>query len=225
MPRLVFDIETTGTPFAELDPAIQEEFLRYAKTDEEREEAETRVHISPFTGEVVAIGMFNPDTNRGVMYAQTPKGGEELPDEDGRFRYEACSDERATLQRFWKDVRGYDQIVSFAGRMFDGPFLHIRSVILGIPATRDLVPYRYGKEHFDLLDQMTFFGAMRRSRVTLDIVCRAFGIESPKSHGVTGLDAPRLFAEGRYAEIARYCARDVVATAELLKRWEAHFGR
>ena len=102
--------------------------------------------------------------------------------------------------------------------------MHIRSAILGIPATRQLVPYRYGSEHIDLLDHLTFFGAGRRSHFTLDMICKAFGIESPKSKGITGDDVPRLWREGRVEEIARYCAGDLVATKQLLEKWEKHIG-
>ena len=48
-----------------------------------------------------------------------------------------------------------------------------------------------------------------------------FGIESPKSHGVTGMDVNQLMEEGRYGEIAEYCARDVFATVKLFDIWRA----
>ena len=50
--------------------------------------------------------------------------------------------------------------------------------------------------------------------------CKAFGIESPKSHGVTGRDVNTLMAEGRYREIAEYCLRDVKATVLLYQVWK-----
>ena len=46
-----------------------------------------------------------------------------------------------------------------------------------------------------------------------------FGIKSPKAGGVTGYEVPEYFAEGKIREIAEYCVRDVVATAELYDRW------
>jgi amidase len=55
----------------------------------------------------------------------------------------------------------------------------------------------------------------------LDFYCKAFGIESPKSHGVSGLDVNRLLAEGRSREIAEYCLRDVRATLELYQIWRS----
>ena len=61
-------------------------------------------------------------------------------------------------------------------------------------------------------------GAARR--FNLDFYCKAFGIESPKSQGVTGMDIGSLLAEGRFREIAEYCLRDVKATVLLYQIWK-----
>ncbi len=37
--------------------------------------------------------------------------------------------------------------------------------------------------------------------------------------GITGLDMKMLVDEKRYRDIAEYCFGDVLATAELYKRW------
>ena len=50
-------------------------------------------------------------------------------------------------------------------------------------------------------------------------LAKAFGIESPKSHGVTGTDVNALMAAGRYRDIAEYCLRDVKATVLLYQIW------
>ena len=72
-------------------------------------------------------------------------------------------------------------------------------------------------------EQLTFYGVSGRKgaarRFKLDFYCKVFGIESPKSHGVTGMDVTRLLEEGRQREIAEYCLRDVRATAELYRIW------
>ncbi len=61
-------------------------------------------------------------------------------------------------------------------------------------------------------------GAARR--FNLDFYCKAFGIESPKSLGVTGRDINSLLAEGRHRDIAEYCLRDVKATLLLYQVWK-----
>ncbi len=90
---------------------------------------------------------------------------------------------------------------------------------------KDWLGYRYTCEpHCDLAEQFTFYGVSGRDgaarRFNLDFYCKAFGIESPKSHGVSGLDVNRLIEEGRYREIAEYCLRDVQATMELYRVWK-----
>jgi predicted PolB exonuclease-like 3'-5' exonuclease len=49
--------------------------------------------------------------------------------------------------------------------------------------------------------------------------CRAFGIESPKAQGVDGDDVKALYEHGKSADIAKYNARDLIATTELYKRY------
>ena len=61
-------------------------------------------------------------------------------------------------------------------------------------------------------------GAARR--FNLDFYCKAFGLESPKSHGITGADVNSLLAAGRYRDIAEYCLRDVKATVCLYQIWK-----
>ena len=56
-------------------------------------------------------------------------------------------------------------------------------------------------------------------RFNLDFYCRVFGIESPKSHGVTGMDVNQLIKEEKYEAIAEYCVRDVFATVKLYDIW------
>jgi hypothetical protein len=122
------------------------------------------------------------------------------------------------LTGFWDTLQHYDRFITFNGRTFDNPFLMLRSAILGIRPTRNLLPYRYdAKGHCDLLDQLTFYGATRK--FNLDFYCKAFGIKSPKDSGITGQDIAPLFQQGKYREIAEYCMGDAVATAELFRRW------
>jgi hypothetical protein len=70
---------------------------------------------------------------------------------------------------------------------------------------------------------LTFYGVSGREgaarRFNLDFYCKAFGIESPKSHGITGRDVNSLLVEGRFREIAEYCLRDVRATVTLFQIW------
>ena len=217
MSRVVIDIETLGFPFESFDEVRQEYLLKFAETDAEREEAVRRLSLYPTTAQVIAIGMLNPDTNHGKVIFQAEERID-IFSEDEQVQFVSCSEEEI-LRQFWNDVTRYDQFVTFNGRGFDCPFLLLRSAILRIKPSRNLMPYRYDPSiHCDLLDQLTFYGATRK--FSLDFYCKSFGIESPKSHGITGLDLGRLFGEKRFRDIADYCLGDVTATAELFRRWE-----
>ena len=130
-------------------------------------------------------------------------------------------EEKEILEQFWKDIGHYNQFITFNGRGFDCPFIMLRSAILQVQPTRNLMPYRYDTSiHCDLLEQFTFYGALRK--FNLDFYCKSFGIESPKAHGITGLDIKKLYEEKRFREIAEYNLGDLKATAELFRRWEKY---
>lgn len=218
--RLVLDIETNGFDFDSFDEMSQEYLLKFADTEEKIQEAKESLSFSPLTGEVVAIGMLNPDTEKGAVYFQSPDNPQDPITEDG---IEFISDtEEGILKRFWNTVKHFDQIITFNGRGFDAPFLMIRSSIYRIKPTKDLMPNRYSStEHVDLLDQLTFYGSVRR-KFSLHMWCRAFGIKSPKEAGVTGHEVSDLYKERKYIEIARYCTGDLYATRDLYNYWNRY---
>lgn len=216
MNRVVFDIETIGFPLDAFDSDQQEYLLRNAHSEEERNEAVQKLSLAPFTAQIVALAMLNPDSGQGKVFYQNPSGEPEFSI-DGLAEFVPGSEEEI-LAEFWKTVARYGQFITFNGRTFDCPFVMLRSALLGVKPTRNLLPYRYSAtEHCDLLDQLTFYGAFRK--FSLDFYCKSFGIKSPKGGGISGLDVAPLFREGRYREIAEYCLGDVRATSELFQRW------
>lgn len=219
MSRIILDIETVGRDFISLDKETQEYLLRWAETEDEVKEVKESLSFYPLTGEIVAIGMLNPDSGKGMVHFQTPNDSL-LPFEEDGVLFQTGS-EKDILQKFWDLAKGYDQIVTFNGRSFDCPFILIRSAIHKIKPSKDLMPNRYNGSHIDLLDQFTFYGASRR-RFSLDMWCRAFGVKSPKSDGVTGYDVKELYLSGRYIDLAKYCLGDLRATRELLAYWESY---
>ena len=218
MGRVIFDIETVGADFDTLEPAVQEYLVKWAESEEEKERIRESLSFYPLTGEIVAIGMLNPDTDKGAVFFQAT-GEMPLPFEEDGIRYE-CGSEKEIIEKFWNTVKAYDQIVTFNGRAFDCPFIIIRSAVNRVKPTRDLMPYRYGvNSHIDLFDQLSFYGAAKK-KFPLDMWCRTFGIKSPKEEGITGYDIKDLFRAGRHVDIARYCAGDLTATKEILSVWE-----
>ena len=179
----------------------------------------------PFTSQVVCIAMLNAETQRGQSIF-VAEDFEEEADESAPVKFVPCADETELLTAFWDVAKHYDHVVTFNGRGFDVPFIYLRSALLNVPISRkNWLGYRYAVEpHCDLAEQLTFYsvggqgGAARR--FNLDFYCKAFGIESPKSHGVTGMDVGALLAAGKFRDIAEYCLRDVRATVELYKIWK-----
>lgn len=233
MAKLVFDIETSAVPVETFDETQQEYLFRDAAKlpDEPAREARRaellqQFNLWPFTAQVVCVAMLNVETSRGQVLFQA-EDFESDADDTQPVRFVPCADESELLGAFWDVSKKYEHIVTFNGRGFDVPFIYLRSALLDVPITRkDWLGYRYQTEpHCDLAEQLTFYGVSGREgaarRFNLDFYCKAFGIESPKSHGVTGLDVNRLLAEGRGRDIAEYCLRDVRATLQLYQIWKA----
>ena len=232
MATLVFDIETSPLPLENFDEVQREYLLREAEKQPDeagkaakREEIQHLMGLWPFTAQVVCIAMLNADSAKGqVLFI----ADDFEPDstEGGPVEFMPCMDEVELLTAFWDVARHYDQVVTFNGRGFDVPFLYLRSAQLNVPITRkDWLGYRFATEpHCDLAEQLTFYNVSGRDgaarKFNLDFYCKAFSIDSPKSHGVTGMDVGRLMQEGRHREVAEYCLRDVRATVELHRIWK-----
>jgi hypothetical protein len=215
---LVLDIETVGLDLDTLHESVRASLLRAAErepTEEQRRQTEARIRdqtsLWPLTARIVAIAVVDAEGRHGRVYYESdePDG---FTTDDG---VATClgTPEREALRAFWEDARGCSRFVTFNGRSFDMPFLLLRSAFHGLRPSSDLM----AEVHVDLLQKLSFEGATRR--FSLDLYCRAFGLESPKDGGVSGADVAALHREGRYREIARYCLRDAIATAALYRRW------
>mgnify|MGYP001546781855 FL=1 len=232
MATLVFDIETSALPLEQFDDAQQEYLFRETEkiADEaakqtKREEITRFMSLWPFTSQVVCIAMLNAETLRGQSIYLADDFEDDAGDA-GPVEFVPCADESELLTAFWDVAKHYDNVVTFNGRGFDVPFIYLRSAILNVPITKkNWLGYRFATEpHCDLAEQLTFYSVSGRDgaarRFNLDFYCKAFGIESPKSAGVTGMDVNNLMAEKKFREIAEYCLRDVKATVELYKIWK-----
>src|SRR5262245_21774799 len=231
MAKLIFDIETSALSLDQFDEGQKEYLFRETEKlpdDEARATRRTEIqhlfNLWPMTAQVVCVAMLNAETSRGkvLFIAKDYQAG----GEPGPVEFFPCETESQLLSAFWEVAKHYEGIVTFNGRGFDVPFVYLRSAILNVPISRkDWLGYRFATEpHCDLAEQLTFYGLSGRDgaarRFNLDFYCKAFGVESPKSHGVTGMDVSRLLAEGRHREIAEYCLRDVRATVHLYRIWK-----
>jgi DNA polymerase elongation subunit (family B) len=232
MATLVFDIETSALPLELFDEAQQEYLFRETeKIDDaiakqaKREEITRFMSLWPFTSQVVCIAMLNAETGRGQSIYIAEDFEDDTPDA-GPVEFLPVADETELLTAFWDVAKHYDSVVTFNGRGFDVPFIYLRSAQLNVPISKkNWLGYRYAVEpHCDLAEQLTFYSVSGRDgaarRFNLDFYCKAFGIESPKSAGVTGMDVKNLMEAGKFREIAEYCLRDVRATVDLYKIWK-----
>ena len=236
MPKLVFDIETVGEDFDSLDETTQEVLTYWIKKESvgegeyqaALEDLKNGLGFSPLTGEIVVIGVLDVEKNKGVVYYQSP--GTEMLSEKSMgmtdIEFKIC-DEKEMLEKFWEGAKSYDEFIGFNSRSFDAPFLAVRSAVYGIKPSKNLLSNRYlnnqifNAKHIDLLDQLTFYGAVRK-RGNLHLWCRAFGIKSPKAEGIKGDDVAGLFRNREYFKIAKYNVGDLRATRELYLKWKEY---
>jgi len=223
MRKIIFDIETSAYPFDSLSESQQEYLLRYAeketdpgKKQKQTDEAIRYTSLYPLTAKCIAIGIFDVEKQKCFVYYESDKK-EEWTSEDDKIQFKGLP-EKEMLQSFWKIIDQVDQVVTFNGRNFDLPFLMIRSAMLKVKPTKNLIKGRYDtKTHIDLLEQFTFYGLTRK--FNLDFYCQAFGIESPKTKEISGMEVKNLYEAGKLKEIASYCARDIYATYQLYETW------
>jgi hypothetical protein len=225
MRRIVFDIETCSFPFNTLSASQQEYLLKYAEKESDPEkkqqmtdEAIRYTSLYPFTAKCIVIGIYDVEKEKSYIYYESDDK-EEWQSEDGKTSYKGLS-EKEMLESFWRISEKVDQFVTFNGRNFDVPFLMLRSALLKVKPTINLMAERYGNTHIDLLEQLTFFGTTRK--FNLDFYCNAFGIESPKSKDISGMEVKNLYEAGRIKDIAVYCSKDIYATYQLFKIWEEY---
>lgn len=215
MTKVVLDIETVGVEWDNLDGEAKDYLLKYADTEEKKEDVIKKLGLWAPTGKVVVIGMLNPDSKKAFLLYEDPLKTEiaESKIESFAVSYHGGS-EADILKKFWEIIPRYQRFITFNGRGFDCPFLMLRSMIHGIEITRNLSTRRYSiTPHCDIMDVLTFFGAIRR--FNLEFWCRTLGIRSSKSQHINGSMVKEAYRDGKIMDIVHYCFRDLIATFEL----------
>jgi uncharacterized protein YprB with RNaseH-like and TPR domain len=124
--------------------------------------------------------------------------------------------EAELLRSFWHLADSAELVVSYNGRGFDVPFLVVRSLILGVPARVDLLSSPFSlRPHLDLF-RLIGHGRGGPGSTSLDVICWALGIESPKGAMDGSMVAP-TYARGDIESIAGYNAADVRATTAVFR--------
>ncbi len=226
MSKIAFDIETIGENYDELDETSKHMLTRWIKAEsfdtaayeKEMETIRDGLGFSPLTGQIVAIGVLDIDTEQGAVYYDAPGQTNEEKEVDG-VKLKQMG-EKEMLEKFWDIAKRCQECISFNGRAFDVPFMMVRSAIHKIRPPVNLMPPRFSSNanHIDLMDQLSFYGTVRK-KGNLHMWCRAFGIKSPKADGVSGDDVGKLFKEKEFLKIAEYNVGDLKATRELYQYW------
>lgn len=99
---------------------------------------------------------------------------------------------------------------------FDLPYIWHRCIVNGVrlPFKFPRPSAREGKDYGCTMLQWAGYGG----RVSLDALCRALGIASPKDGGIDGAGVFDAWLGGRFEEIAAYNLRDTLATRDVWQR-------
>jgi DNA polymerase elongation subunit (family B) len=206
---IVLDIETVGQKPEEIPERALDYLLQALERDapdpqdlaRRREDLFSRLGLDPTTGRIVCVGTVDAETSEERTFSDP--------------------DERALLEAFWRWLESTRPtlFVTFNGRRFDVPYLHIRSAIHGIEPAYP-IPLGWSA-HFDVREALE--GDDKRRRGSLDYFCAVFGVASPKME-MDGSLVGQAFAEGRIRDIERYCLADCRATLDLYRRLRPFYG-
>lgn len=211
---LFLDIETASQTanFEELDPRLQEEWIKKERLIRMDEPIETpgslyfeRAGIHAEFGKVICVG---------VGFFQSKKKDQKLI---YRSKIVANPDERELLLEF-RDLLDKKKWVLCAhnGKEFDFPYLCRRMLIQGIPLPEPL--QIAGKKpwevrHLDTMEMWKFGDYKHYTR--LELLAAVFGIPTSKE----GIDGSQVNAtyyfENDLEKIILYCLRDVEVTAKI----------
>lgn len=197
----VFDIETIR------DNAL----LSVSGSDRDKEKAEAGEFLNPIFHKPICFSFMTFTEDKLKSFKS----------------YVGKEKEIATL--FWQIVNEVvhtkPTFVTFNGKRFDFPVMLMRGIkFLGADFQGAIREYlndsdkwenhqpnytnRFTKYHIDLIE---VFG----TKASLHSFCSLYGI--PVKTEAHGSDVEKLYAEGQYERIARYCAEDVLATSKLLR--------
>lgn len=212
-PTMIFDIETVGKDFNELDHKSQAYLLHNLEKNTDEAEAKTKTGLYPLFGLVSFIAMFNPASQKGIILGLCEA---ELSPENPQFSFESFTEEKDLLIRFWQLAEKYQRFVTYNGHGFDFPFLALRSAI-----NRVKVPIELKFNSDDFIDLMKKFGSYSRS-YTLEMLTTALGVSNPKEKGVSGSMVSELYSQKKYQEIVDYVARDAISTYQVYQIWKTY---
>jgi hypothetical protein len=126
-------------------------------------------------------------------------------------------EERYALGQLWDLVRiePRPRLIGYNLCHFDLPLALRRSLYLGIDAPQ-IETSKYRHPDVDDLELILSFNGDQKMR-GLQFYRKRFGLDVPADES-TGADVARLYAEGKFDEIAEHCRCDVLTTKALYER-------
>lgn len=167
-------------------------------------------------GEIVSIAACTEDGREFVMCR--PKGV---------FEHSLLTEFGAQIER-WIDedaaavADGFnyaaDPFFIAHNAIFDLGFLWRRCVVTGVklPFKTPSPSARCGKDYDCTMQAWSGFGG----RISLAVLCRALGVESPKDGGIDGSKIFDAWTAGEYEKIASYNLKDAIACREVWHRMQ-----
>ncbi len=212
---LVFDIETVpAVDLRKVPSTVAQAVTKYA--DRQDWDEGKVMSLSPYFGKVVSLaigdGEVDPDQQAVTVFVVPPDDMElpELPE------WVRPVTEQEMLLAFWALAGHASVVVTYNGHGFDVPFLVGRSLIHDLPVRVDLQSNRFAlRPHLDLY--LAMGGRNGRGPASLDVICWALGMPSPKEV-MDGSMVSTSYAKGDVATIAEYNAGDVRATTGVYQR-------
>lgn len=213
---LVFDIETVpAVELRKVPPTVAQAVTKYA--DRQKWDEDKVMSLSPYFGKVVSLAIGDGEASledQEVTVFIVPPDDVDAPED--LPAWVRLVTEQELLKAFWALAGHASVVVTYNGRNFDVPFLMGRSLIHDIPVRVDLQSNRYSlRPHLDLY--MAMGGRNGRGPASLDVVCWALGMPSPKEV-MDGSMVATAFAKGDVKTIAEYNAGDVRATSAVYQR-------
>ncbi|PIU78370.1 MAG: hypothetical protein COZ28_01310 [Candidatus Moranbacteria bacterium CG_4_10_14_3_um_filter_44_15] len=138
--------------------------------------------------------------------------------DDGMVHCICSEDEKKILESFWEAAEDVDLFVGFNVMDFDLKYVVQRSMVHGVrPRTKVRLSFaRYRSEPiYDLMHEWNQWS--QRSGVSLDVLARAFGIESSKTK-MDGSEVYSYYKKGKIREICDYCNADVEVTRKIYRK-------
>lgn len=206
MPRLFLDIETIGSD----DPAVAKELEATITPPRTMTRAETiekwKVEDRPaLVAEAVKKTAFDGAWGRIICVGYAIDEGPVRTKHEGIEKQILVDLFHATSHLDGAQVVGHNVT-------WDIRFLWQRAVINQVPRPRWLRSAVKAKP-WEIEDTMLLWNPDRERRTSLDKLCKALGVPTPKGD-LDGAKVADYFKAGRIEEIAAYCAADVSAMRE-----------